>query len=334
MSAIKIEKLTPDQDSQIKIWFDKWHATGICTDPADRPRAEEAIVKMYELIGKSKPRFVWVDSPITANLMCHILQKASRKQDKTSLEASLEASLRDSLRDSLEASGDSKVEVHYTSFWGQQDSYWIAFYKFCRDVVGVKYEKKDSEVLDLWADIAESAMWFWPYENICIVSERPSSVKMDVRRRIHSLDSAAVTFRDGWSVYAIHGVRVPEKYVLTPAYKIDPKEVLKESNAEVRTAVIKKCGFDHFRKHLDSKLISASNGNELLEFDLGASMKVRGLLLRWIDKHDSKETILPVPRTLEQFKKTGDVPDDINDCEQVRRWTLHLTKDEELVNES
>lgn len=229
---------------------------------------------------------------------------------------------------------DSKIKIQTTYFWGQQDSYWIAFYKFCRDVIGIKYENKKSDILDLWGDVAESAMWFWPYEGICIVSERPSVVRMDKRGRIHSLDLPAVSFRDGWSVYAIHGVRVPMKYIITAPDKIDPKEVLSESNAEIRTAVIKKCGFGRFRQHLKNNIISKANGNELIEFDLGNDMKVRGLLLRWADKHDSKETVLPVPRTKEQFEKTGDIPDDINDCEQVRKWTMGLKKSDQLIIET
>ncbi len=236
-----------------------------------------------------------------------------------------------SLWDSL---GDSKTQIQSTFFWGQQDAYWIAFYKFCRDVVGIKYQKDKSEVLDLWAEIAESCMWFWPYDDVCIISNRPSTVRMDQRDRIHDYNLPCVEFRDGWKVYAIHGVRVPEKYILTQIEKINPSEVLKESNAEVRTAVIKKCGFGHFRKHLKSKIVSSSNNNELIEFDLGDSMIVRGLLVRWTDKHDSKETILPVPRTREQFQSTGDIPDDINDCEQVRKWTVYAGNGDHFLAET
>lgn len=244
---------------------------------------------------------------------------------------SLRGSLWESMRELL---GDSKIEIQHTWMCGQQDSYWIAFYLFCRDVVGVKYNSEKSAHLDLWANIARSSGWWYPYEGVCIICERPKHVRMDSQERIHDYSLPAVEFRDGWRVYAIHGVRVPEKYVLTPADKINPEEVLKESNAEIRTAVIKKCGFAHFRKHINSKVVSSSNNNELIEFDLGNQMKVRGLLVRWTDKHDSKETILPVPRTREQFESTGDVPSDIDDCESVRKWTLFAKQEDTFVAET
>jgi hypothetical protein len=51
-----------------------------------------------------------------------------------------------------------------------------------------------------------------------------------------------------------------------------------------------------------------------------------------VDKHGKKETVLPVPRTKEQFGY--DYPDNINDCEQVRRWTLSWPKDVAVVAET
>ncbi len=59
---------------------------------------------------------------------------------------------------------------------------------------------------------------------------------------------------------------------------------------------------------------------------------LRVLHLAWQDKTGLKETILPVPRTKRQFGR--DCPDNINDCEQVRRWTLGWPKDVEILAET
>ena len=53
-----------------------------------------------------------------------------------------------------------------------------------------------------------------------------------------------------------------------------------------------------------------ANGNSLREFRL-RDVRVRALHLVWVDKHSKKETVLPVPRTKEQFGY--DYPDNIND---------------------
>jgi hypothetical protein len=62
-------------------------------------------------------------------------------------------------------------------------------------------------------------------------------------------------------------------------------------------------------------------------------MKVRGLYVRWKDKYDAPlETIISVPRTKTQFGE--DCPEDVNDAEQVRRWTLHMKPEERLIVET
>ena len=56
------------------------------------------------------------------------------------------------------------------------------------------------------------------------------------------------------------------------------------------------------------------------------------LHLKWRDKTGDKETFLPVPRTMRQFG--DDRPDNINDCEQVRRSTLGWPKEALAIAET
>ncbi|MFD9130581.1 DUF6745 domain-containing protein [Kitasatospora sp. NPDC059571] len=48
---------------------DEWLAHGLSTLPADRDAAEEAVVRLYRLVGAPPPRFVWVDSPAQARTL-------------------------------------------------------------------------------------------------------------------------------------------------------------------------------------------------------------------------------------------------------------------------
>jgi hypothetical protein len=98
----------------------------------------------------------------------------------------------------------------YTYFWGQQDSFWIAFYLFAAKI-GVRFAKENLELLNNWSAISRSTSWWWPYENICIMSERHTYVEFDNQNRLHCLKDKAVSFSDGWGVYAIHGIRFDEK---------------------------------------------------------------------------------------------------------------------------
>ena len=79
--------------------------------------------------------------------------------------------------------------------------------------------------------------------------------------------------------------------------------------------------------------MSKANGNSLIEFKLGRQYGLlRVLHLTWRDKTGSKETVIPVPRTKRQFGR--DCPENIDDYEQVRRWTLGWPKDVEILAES
>ena len=51
-----ISNLTPDQEARLEAFREEWLAIGVCTDPADRPRAEAAIAALYRELGKKGSR--------------------------------------------------------------------------------------------------------------------------------------------------------------------------------------------------------------------------------------------------------------------------------------
>jgi hypothetical protein len=44
----------------------EWLAVGLSTEPADRPAAEAAVVRLYDIVGAAPPAFEWVASPLAA----------------------------------------------------------------------------------------------------------------------------------------------------------------------------------------------------------------------------------------------------------------------------
>ena len=93
-----IEELTPEQEVLLESDYMRILKIGLCSDPADRPRAEKAISEIYKLEGIEPPKFIWVDSPEKAEELI------------------------------VKSTGEKKY--HGTNFWGQQDSYWVLFYKW------------------------------------------------------------------------------------------------------------------------------------------------------------------------------------------------------------
>src|SRR5215471_3806422 len=59
-------ELTEAQLARVPEFADRWTKIGLCTEPADRPRAEAAIREMYRQGGLDPPaKIVWCGSPLS-----------------------------------------------------------------------------------------------------------------------------------------------------------------------------------------------------------------------------------------------------------------------------
>jgi hypothetical protein len=169
--------------------------------------------------------------------------------------ASVGASVRDSVgasvRDSVGASvwdsvgasvWDSVGASVWASGYGQHDANWLAFYKYFDIECGLAEETK--KLTGLWK-VCKSAGWYLPYENVCFVSERHNSLHLDEQGRLHNPTGAALAYPDGWGVYAVHGVRLPE-WIITEPEKITIENIQTMNNAEIRRVMIDKFGADRY----------------------------------------------------------------------------------------
>ena len=320
MLPIKISELSNEQKAQFPFYVKKWTDFGLSTEPTNKEMAEEGVKLAYQAAKKPPPlKYFWLKSPMGGAILYEIFKNQSVGASVgASVMDSGGASVWDSVRDSVGA-----------ACYGQHDASWIGFYDFFREASSLKEETEP--LLGLTKTVMACG-WWWPFENAVILTDRPSELHRDQRGRLHKDGGASLLYQDGWGLYRWHGVNVPKKYIVTPADEIDVVEVLKESNSSVRMAVIQKVGFLRLKSQLKNSLISKTDSADLLEFDLG-EIKVRGLHVRWEDKFKTPlETIIPVPRTKSQFGE--DCPDNIDDAEQVRRWTLHMKKEEQLVIET
>ena len=215
-----IETLSSKQLAQLPWFRKKWLDAGLSTKPVNKSVVKKNLQALYAVAGKPAPKFViHLESPL------HI--------------AIAIAQLR---------SGDSKVSdqvsaqvsdiLYYWYDFGQFDSYWLSWYDFMGEL-GVDVSK-----LKPTFDLAHSAGWtilFWDW---AFVSERPSCIARDEQNRLHCENGPAVGY-NGFNVYAIHGVRVPEKVITAPK-TLTVSEIDSERNAEVRRIMIERFGQDHY----------------------------------------------------------------------------------------
>ncbi len=103
-------------------------------------------------------------------------------------------------------------------------------------------------------ELCESAGWALPHQNICWVSERHCVVTRDDRGRLHSLTGPALMYPDGWGVYAVHGTRIPETWIIDPK-SLTAKVALTWPNVEQRRAACEILGWENVLSELKAKTI-------------------------------------------------------------------------------
>jgi hypothetical protein len=180
---------------------------------------------------------------------------------------------------------------------GAHEVHWIAIHTFARDVLGVWYPTVWSRRLDLWADVARSCNRWWPYERLCVISERPSAVHRDQAGTLHGASGPAVQFRDGYGLYMWHGTSVPSSWINEPD-RLDPSYALTWHNVEQRRAAAGIIGWKRVIERLAPRTIDKADDpqiGELLEVNLPHSGAVRFLKVRC---GTGREFVLSVPRTM------------------------------------
>jgi hypothetical protein len=226
----KIESLTPEQQDKMAVYRDKWLAIGLNTDTSDIQRAEKAINALYVEAGLKVPqKFIWVDSPSEAQSVIHEL---SGSTDKT-----------------------QKFDSDF--FSGQHDAAWCGWVNYYDEVLGIDFKEEDRRRFTLFQEVAQSCNWWWPFENICVVSDRPKLVKMQ-NGVIHNEEGPAIEFRDGFKIWGLEGVRVTEKIVMAPE-TITPEEIQKETNAEIQRIMITRYGAGKYLTETKSKIVDMDN---------------------------------------------------------------------------
>jgi hypothetical protein len=131
--------------------------------------------------------------------------------------------------------------------------------------LGVKFtQQKDWDCYLKTSDVS----LIYPFEDFCVISEKPIDIKMK-NMVLHNDKGAAVSYADGFSVYSLNGVRVTRELVETPAEKLDPQLVVKETNAEVRREIVRKIGVERLVQKLGAKTLDKKGNYELLNIDLG-----------------------------------------------------------------
>lgn len=123
---------------------------------------------------------------------------------------------------------------------GSQSLFWISFYKFA-EYIGVKYDSDSQHKLNVINQISTQCEWWWPFEGICIASQRPLKTHWE-DDMLHNPNGKAVEYEDGFGWSSWRGTQVPDEW-LDGSDTLTPQIALTRGNVEQRRSACEILGW-------------------------------------------------------------------------------------------
>lgn len=263
-----------------------WRAVAAATGPGDRARAEAGVRVAYRRAGLREPeRIVWARSPLEAVRMLSgvpaedgeslpptgaSVRDAVRNRPVAAERALLHSRLgpmgwsdhwrtagadlwettrplvdrvRTGMIEAL-APGDRKEETRIRlllldAVLGQHEAAWLS-------------ALDTAPQLDGLTEVARTAGWWWPYENVAIITERPTQLHRDEAGRLDRGDGPALAYSDGFALHAWRGLPVPGEF-LDSLDTLTPEQIRNEENAELRRVMLEYYGYDRYLEKSGAK---------------------------------------------------------------------------------
>jgi internalin A len=223
------------------------------------------LVRGNRLLGEL---FQWVDVGCSGQVWQGALSHETKLEPSADdiLNYSEFQNLVDNYRESL--GGDIMAEPYYVSPLTPTDMveeiHWTEFLiaKF-----GVTLDQKAQELFRCKQQLFEDCGWIFPFENICLVCDRPLHIRFDSANELHAEGEPAIAFADGYSLYFHHGVKLPEKYGKVHSDLWQAEWLLSESNAELRRVLIERIGYDRICQQLQAVELDGWQEYTLLKID-------------------------------------------------------------------
>ncbi|MCP2732030.1 DUF6745 domain-containing protein [Limnofasciculus baicalensis] len=256
-------ELQSQADSQLTIELRERVETDI--DPRDNPDSilrrvmEWNMEDLYKELEHELKWRLWDD-----------LGNSPASQTGSQLESLLEAELRQQLGDDLSSKLSDCLEniLSGGDFGGVQPEIFASdasLLDFGLSVLGCCPSLQED-----WLDfqlMIKDCGWIFPFDDICLVCDRPLILSFDHQQRLHAEATPAIEFPDGFTVYAYHGAILPEKYGKLYPQEWQAEWLLTEENAELRRVLIQGIGWDGICQKLPATELDSWQDYTLLKIN-------------------------------------------------------------------
>ncbi|HEY9609054.1 leucine-rich repeat domain-containing protein, partial [Allocoleopsis sp.] len=252
----------------------------LSTEPIVRQQATIAVKSAYATIGFAEPEITFCSSPYAAlvllggceplgNPLTQVLSEAAKKLLSQALwdwwreqmPFQLGWEIEEQLEQQLKTDG-LKLEHYITP---EKLVELISIFE-----CGCVLKDKEQQTLRCLKLMFSSCGWIFPYEKVCVVCDRPRIFSFDNQERLHAEGDPAVQFADGWSIYAYHGVRLPEKYGKVHPTQWQAQWLVSEENAELRRVLIHEIGYARLVEELEAIELDSWQEYTLIGIDFDA----------------------------------------------------------------
>ncbi len=139
--------------------------------------------------------------------------------------------------------------------WGD-----LAFYAYL-DAIGVDCSK----LKGCWEAAKHCGLW-WSFKEVAVATPKPSVIRLDSEGRLHGEGEPVIVY-EGLSLYAYHGVILPEKYGKLHPNQWRSQWLLEEDNAEVRRVLIQRIGYERICQELGATELDSWHEYTLIKID-------------------------------------------------------------------
>ncbi|MGK7929800.1 MAG: DUF6745 domain-containing protein [Spirulina sp.] len=296
-----VKTLSSEQEKLLLSYCNRWLSIAFSTQPIVCDRVIQVIQKVYDFLEIKQPNIIFCQSlqeveckVTTLNPKRCLTDKISRimierlysyidsqidktlrnfLQSKFLVEQSLSGMISNALWETIEEKRldfndldlEEKMTQRLAGIAGRLGAVWGGYLDFCISVLNCIH---NTQLWELYQGLAIECEYVFPYENVCFVCDRPRTLSFDSENRLHAEEKPAIEFADGFSVYAYHGVRLPEKYGKLPPSQWRSQWILSEENAEIRRTLIQGIGYTRICQELQAVALDTWQEYSLLKIDI------------------------------------------------------------------
>ncbi len=304
-----IKSLTPQQEAKLPIYAQKWLDIGLSTEPCNVTQTKRWINKAYQQAGLEPPKeyklfdsplscaryplleaghnYSWQDSitkrvsnridDVRKNVRVRVMGQVSDQvynqvRDKIWYPTNqIHSQVKDLIWDRIYTPGFFSNGFPFVwdslqdQLHGNHDAYWLGYYDFFLKELKLDCVKPLIPLIN----IAKHCGWWVLHWGIYFIQHRPKEIHLNKDNQLHMNGGPALSYRDGFSLWRLNGVEVPQWLAETREEDIDPRKLLEIDNAQVRAEFVRKVGIERVCYSLKAKCVDKRDGYELLMLDLG-----------------------------------------------------------------